>query len=77
MSDDGALAIWTVYDHPKDFPQEFVARRFSVDRHGSRPTDDVLTSTSLDLLRTELAGRGLTVINRMPGDDPKIVEVWL
>jgi len=76
MTED-ALSIWTIYDHPLDFPNEYVARRFTVGANGSGPTDDILTSTSLDLLRTELAGRGLTVIDRLPGDDPKIVEVWL
>jgi hypothetical protein len=79
MADDvnDKLSIWTVYDHPTDYPSEFIARRFEVDVAGSRPTDDVLGSTSLDLLRNELAARGLTVINRMPADDKKIVEVWL
>jgi len=69
--------MWTVYYHPKDYPGEFVARRFEVDGKGSRPTDEVLASSSLHLLRAELLARGLTVINRMPGDDAKIVEVWL
>jgi len=78
MADDGsALAMWTVYDHPRDFPDEFVARRFDVDGKGARPTDEILTSSSLDLLRAELASRGLTVINRLPKDEPQIVEVWL
>jgi hypothetical protein len=69
--------MWTVYDHPKDFPNEFIARRFEVDGKGARATADILTSSSLDLLRSELVHRGLTVINRLPADDPKIVEVWL
>jgi hypothetical protein len=71
------LPMWVVYDHPTDFPHEFVARCHNVDAKGSYPTDQVLTSMSLDLLRDELAARGLTPLNRMPGDDPKIVEVWL
>lgn len=34
---DGVLSIWTVYDHPLDFPNEYVARRFTVGTSGSRP----------------------------------------
>jgi hypothetical protein len=54
-----------------------VARRFEIEAGITRPADEVLTSTSLDLLRDELAARGLTPITRDPDDDPKIVEVWL
>jgi hypothetical protein len=72
-----ALSIWTIYDHPRDFPNEFVARRFVVDGSVPRWTDDILTSSSLDLLRDEMVSRGLTVINRLPDDDRNIVEVWL
>jgi hypothetical protein len=69
--------MWTVYDHPKDFPHSFVARRFEVAKAVSWPTDDILVSGDLDMLRDELAARGLTPITRDPDDDPKIVEVWL
>jgi len=71
------LQMWTVYDHPRDFPTEYVARMFEVDAAGARPTAMVLASISLDLLRDELAARGLTPLTRSPDDDPKIVEVWL
>jgi hypothetical protein len=71
------LGMWVVYDHPTDFPNEFVARRHVVNAKGSRPTEEVLTSTALDLLRSELVERGLTMIPRFADDDPKIIEVWL
>jgi hypothetical protein len=60
-----------------DYPSEFVARRHEVTKEGSRPTNEAMSSRSIDVLRDELVGRGLTVINRLPEDDPKIVEVWL
>jgi len=58
------LSIWVVYDHPTDFPTEFVARRHEVDGEGSRPTNEAMASRNLSLLRDELAGRGLTAIPR-------------
>lgn len=68
-----ALPIWTLYDHPRDYPTEYVARLFI----GEKPTDQVLTSKSLDLLRSEMVARGLSCLTRSPGDDPKIIETWL
>jgi hypothetical protein len=71
------LSIWTVYDHPRDFPDFFVARRWIAGSHGERPTKDILLSADLTELRNELATQGLTALCRDPSDDPKIVEVWL
>ena len=71
------MSMWVVYDHPLDYPTEFVARRHEVTKEGSRPTNEAMSSHSLDLLRDELVGRGLTCLTRSPEDDPKIVETWL
>lgn len=73
----GKLTIWTVYDHPSDFPEHFVARRFVVDKTGSCPTDKVIATLSLDDLRMILQMAGLTVLMRNNGDDAAIVESWL
>jgi hypothetical protein len=72
-----ALSIWTVYDHPTDFPTEYVARRSDV--RGSRidVTDHIISSTNLAIVRIALEARGLTKLMRDPNDDPKIIEVWL
>jgi hypothetical protein len=75
--DDAIMSMWIVYDHPTDFPTEFVARRHEIVRGGSRPTDEAMASHSLDSLREALVGRGLTCLSRSPHDDPKIVETWL
>jgi hypothetical protein len=71
--DDDTLAIWTVYDHPTDFPDSYVARRFLLER----PTRTVMIEPTLDALRSKLAALGLVRLARSPEDDPKIVEVWL
>lgn len=72
----GDLAMWTVYDHPLDYPEHFVARCFRV-RGGENPTDHVITAASLHQLRIMLMAAGLTCLNRNKGDDAKIVETWL
>ncbi len=70
----GGLSIWVVYDHPRDYPDCFVARCFI----GEQPTPSIIVSTDLDRIRDVLEGEmGLVKLMRMPGDDPKIVETWL
>lgn len=67
------LAIWTVYRKPKDRPDApYLARLY----HGERPTPEVLTASDIDTLRAELPP-GLVRMERSPGDDPCIIEVWL
>lgn len=72
-----ALSIWTVYDHPMDFPNEFVARRFVCAGDEPTATADVERSPMLGAIRAIMESRGLYRVGRMPGDDPKIVEIWL
>ena len=76
-----ALSLWTVYERPRDYPDEFVARRFTVGPHlggtCAGPTDDVLRAAHLAALRAQLLARGLVCIARHPEDDPCIVETWL
>lgn len=67
------IDIWTVYDHPSDWPDWYVARRFD----GEEPTDDMLMNRSLAALRDSLADMGLTCLARSQEDDPVIVETWL
>lgn len=75
MSDQ--LYIWTLYDHPTDMPDSYVARKFEVNSSGPRPTDDFIALESLHMLRIMMARRGLTCITRSPGDDSKIIESWI
>jgi len=70
------LAMWTVYDHPIDYPDKFVARRFDVDAGG--PSASVIVMDDLDDLRDILAyDMQLTCLARSPEDEPQIVETWL
>jgi hypothetical protein len=76
MSDE--LSIWTVYDHPTDYPDSYVARRFAISKDGPpAPTREAIVSPTLMPLREVLVSKGLTPIARSPEDDPKIVESWI
>jgi hypothetical protein len=73
----GALNVWTVYDHPRDIPDKFVARRFETGKQGAIATDDILVTADLEELREVFERVGLYRMNRQERDDPKIVETWL
>lgn len=66
------IYLWVVYDHPKDFPDAFVARRF----RDAQPTAEYFTAPDLQQLRGMLP-KGLTRFPRHPSDDPVIVEMWM
>ena len=74
--DRGVLSIWTVYDHPKDYPDSFVARRSEASRAGTVATSDVVTG-DLTSIREAMVLCGLYRMQRAPADDRKIVETWL
>jgi hypothetical protein len=72
------LEMWTVYDHPTDYPNSFIARLFMVDADGAKPTSSIIIAPDLLTLRYVLAFEmRLTCLTHSPGDDPKIVETWL
>lgn len=67
------LAIWTVYDHPTDYPHNYVARKF----FGETPTSEIMVCPDVDEIRNVLRAYGLVRLSRQDGDDPKIMETWL
>lgn len=72
--DTGALSIWTVYDHPSDWPDYFVARRHLVP---GGPTDNIMVAKDLDALRETMESVGLVKMHRSAADEPTIIESWL
>ncbi len=74
---DRDLEIWTIYDHPDDRPDDYVARCWLITGGGAVATDRVLLSADLDGLRGAFHRRGLVCIAHAPSDDAKIVESWL
>jgi hypothetical protein len=68
----GVLPMWTIYDHPKDHPEGFIARRFE----SIMPTGDTLAG-ELEELREIFINAGLFKLPRSEGDEPQIVETWV
>jgi hypothetical protein len=73
----GELAMWTIYNRPRDFPDAFVARLFAVGNGKVTATELLVVLDSLDEMREAFQHAGLTVIPRNTADDPNIVETWL
>lgn len=70
------LLIWTVYDHPRDYPAEWIARCWTIRDGQPAPTTDIRRGPTLDAVRA-LLPPGLFRLDRQPGDEPQIVETWL
>jgi len=71
------IDIWTVYDHPTDYPNNVVARLWRVQDGGYTHTGNILVADDLKHMRKLLRPSGLTRLDRYANDDPKIVECWL
>ncbi|MGI4846860.1 MAG: hypothetical protein ACRYGK_01790 [Janthinobacterium lividum] len=70
--DDDDMSMWVVFEEPPDFPNQYVARRFSayVD------TGDFVTGDTLIEVRAKLPA-GLMRLERSAQDDPVIRESWI
>lgn len=74
--DPNVLSIFTVYDHPRDFPDCFVVRRFDTALGVCAPSPYFRTGATLDEVRNMLPP-GLVMMHRQADDDPAIVEIWI
>jgi len=72
VSDQNLLDIWTVYDHPGDYPEHYVTRRWEL----TAPKECYLFET-LEAVRAFLSQKGLSRLERCEQDDPKIIETWI
>ncbi len=70
------LSIWVVYDHPADYPEGYLARRWRVTDDTCQATDESVTGTRLETVRARLPAH-LVRLARDPEDDPVIVETWI
>lgn len=72
------MTMWVIYDHPKDFPHKYVARKWLIGPGEMTPTGNIMLTNDLETLRESLSvGLGRTCIARSPEDDGKIVETWV
>ena len=72
----GQLLIWTVYDHPLDYPEWFVARPQIILPKLPPAFPMHLMTRDLEALRSALPD-GLTRMDRLPDDDPCVIETWV
>lgn len=78
MKEESGIYMMVVYDHPNDFPLEYVARRYRIRAGQVSAQEDVLRDTDLERLRERIRAEGFnTRIERYPNDDPVIVESWI
>jgi hypothetical protein len=72
------LAIYVIYDHPKDFPNTYVAKRdWIMSGRVVRDTAFILVSPNVEQLRDIFKQNGLTKLPRDPNDVPVILEYWI
>lgn len=68
--------MWIVYDHPADYPEGFLARRWLAGAMAAEPTQTAVVGATLEAVRAQLP-IGLIRLARDPEDDPVIVETWM
>jgi len=68
--------MFAIYEHPADYPDAFVMRRWVIDNGKAQPTTDMQTGPTLEAVRA-LVPVGYVCIPRHADDDPVIVETWI
>lgn len=71
--------MYTLYNHPRDFPDHWVIRAWRVERGDPepKPDPDVLLFETASLAIEWADSRGLTMLDRQPDDDPCIACTFL
>jgi hypothetical protein len=75
--DGVGLAMWTIYDHPKDFPDHFVARKWLITAGEAVATAETMSEEDLETLRKYMIASGAYCLPRQPDDGPVVVESWI
>lgn len=77
MIEGNRLWMFVIYDHPKDFPDEFVCRRcYPENGHVVFELDLFARGKTLESVRDQVPP-GQVRFGRQEGDDPVILETWL
>ena len=75
MSPGPEMPMYVIYQHPRDYPEHFVVRKFIVQRRTVTATGEFSLWPNLNRARTAIP-RGMINITRHPDDEPQIVESW-
>jgi hypothetical protein len=72
------MSMWTIYDHPRDYPAGFVVREWFILRGQTQPVP-AASGIGVDTLEEARAcvPRGLMRLPRAPHDDPAVAETWV
>ncbi len=71
------LRIWTIYDHPIDYHDCFIAREWDVSLPVPKPTGNIKFGDDLATIREDFKAAGRYCLGRNTVDDPVIVESWI
>jgi hypothetical protein len=75
---DVFLSMWTIYDHPLDYPDSFIAREWVMNEFASYyPTKNIILAPDLESIQQQLKELGKTQMDRHPKDDKCIIEIWI
>jgi hypothetical protein len=66
-----------VYEKPRDYPTDWIARMHKAEGAVVKPTGYVIKAVELEPIREKLARAGLVCIPRQEGDERQIVESWI
>ena len=66
------LELWVIYEHPKEYPDKYVARKWILDK----PSSEVVFGNTIEEARLAIP-KGLTRFLPDKEDDKVIVEIWL
>lgn len=71
------MTQYTIYDHPADYPDDYVVRQWHIVKGMDEPVAGFCISLpSLEHVR-QCVPPGLTQTMRHPEDDPYILETWV
>lgn len=73
--DDKTLVIYPIYEKPKDFPEEYVARRWEVRDGVQTPTRFYARARTLSAVRDAIPAGKVRIVEA--NVDPCIVETWI
>ena len=75
--DHNKLIIYTIYDHPKDFPNHYVIKRDFIGTLVERDQNYLFMHRNLDECRKQMTALRLSCVGRSEEDDPVILESWI
>lgn len=70
------LSMWTIYEHPSDYPQGYVTRKWIITGDGEGHPGAARYRPDLEAARAAVPA-DLHRIDRSPDDDPTVVETWI